>query len=164
VFCRLVTCHFFCIYNLCSMYDAEQKLTQVLPELARESQHPQVRDALLQHEQETRQHVRNLEQCFQILNQQPMALENYAVAGLKQHHDTFLQQQPQLSALMMFDLGAGCQSEYLEMAAYNGLIEAANSLGLQQCIPLFQQNLQQEEAAAKKLSMLAHQLSQQAAL
>jgi|GEM_PF-6421039 len=82
------------MYNLCSMYDAEQKLTQVLPELARESQNPQVRDAFLQHEQETRQHVRNLEQCFQILNQQPMALENYAVAGLKQNHDTFLQQQP----------------------------------------------------------------------
>ena len=149
-------------YNLCAMYDVEQKLVQVLPVLAKEAQNPQVREAFMQHEQETRQHVRNLEQCFQILGRKPMALENHAVAGLKQDHDAFAQSQPSAEVLMMFDLGAGSKSEYLEMAAYNALIDEANSLGLQQCIPLFQQNLQQEEAAAKKLAMLSHQLGQTA--
>lgn len=148
------------LYDLCAIYDAEQKLTQVLPTLAQEAQHPQVREAFTQHLQETQQHVRNLEQCFQILGRQPMGLENHAVAGLKQDHDAFLQQQPSPAALTMFDIAAGSKSEYLEMAAYSSLIDAANSLGLQQCVPLFQQNLQQEEAAAKKLAGLAHQLGQ----
>jgi ferritin-like metal-binding protein YciE len=149
------------LYNLCAMYDAEQKLTQVLPVLAQESQNQQVKEAFLQHEQETRQHVRNLEQCFQILGRQPSALENHTVVGLKQDHDAFLLQNPSPAALTMFDLHAGSESEYLEMAAYNALIDSANALGFQQCVPLFQQNLQQEEAAAKKLATLAHQIGQQ---
>ncbi len=147
-------------YDLCAMYDIEQKLTQVLPILAQESQQPQVKAAFNDHLQETQQHVRNLEQCFHILGRQPQPLEDHAVSGLKQDHDAFVMQQPSAMALTMFDLEAGSKSEYLEMASYNSLIEQANSLGLKDCIPLFQQNLRQEEAAAKKLASLAHQLSQ----
>ena len=148
------------LYNLCAIYDVEQKLTQVLPTLAQEAQNPQVREAFTEHLQETQQHVRNLEQCFQIVGRQPMQLETYAVTGLKQDHDAFLQQQPSPEALTMFDIVAGSKSEYLEMAAYSALIVSANSLGWQQCIPLFQENLQQEEAAAKKLAALGHQIGQ----
>jgi ferritin-like metal-binding protein YciE len=150
-------------YDLCAMYDVEQKLVQVLPTLAQESQYSQIREVFAQHEQETRQHVSNLEQCFQILGRPPVQLESHSVVGLKEDHDAFLQQQPSPDALTMFDLHAGSQTEYMEMAAYNALIDAANSLGLQQCIPLFQQNLQQEEAAARKLAVLTHQLGQQQA-
>ncbi|SRR5712692_5453600 len=74
-------------YNLCAMYDAEQKLTQILPILAQECISPQAREAFMQHEQETFQHVRNLEQCFQILGSQPRTLENHTVAGLRRDHD-----------------------------------------------------------------------------
>jgi ferritin-like metal-binding protein YciE len=149
------------LLQLAEIYDIEQKLAQVLPELAQETHNPQARQAFLEHEQETRQHVRNIEQCFQILGIQPMAVENHTVKGLKQDHDTFVQQQrPPQDILTMFDLNAGSQSEYLEMAHYQGLIEAANTLGHQQCVPLFQQNLQQEMAAAQKLATIAHQLGQ----
>jgi ferritin-like metal-binding protein YciE len=150
------------LYNLCAMYDVEEKLTLVLPALAQEVHHPEVRTAFLRHLQETQQHMRNLEQCFQILGHQPMALKNHAVAGLKKDHDDFLQQHPSKEALTMFDIVAAFKSEYLEMAAYNGLIDAAINLGLQQCVALFQQNLQQEEAAARELAILAQHLGQAA--
>jgi ferritin-like metal-binding protein YciE len=150
-------------YNLCAMYDAEQKLTQILPILAQESQQEQVKTAFLQHQEETQQHVRNLEQCFQIIGKMPVPMENHAVIGLRQDHDAFLQQQPSPQILTLFDIAAGSKNEHLEIAAYHGLIEEATSLGLKQCVTLFQQNLQQEEAASKKLSALAHQLGQQVA-
>lgn len=150
--------------QLSEMYDIEQKLAQILPQLANESQNRQAKEAFTQHEQETKQHVRNIEQCFQILGRQPVTMENHAVMGLKQDHDTFVQQQqPAGPILTMFDLNAGSQSEYLEMANYASLIDAANNLGYQQCVPLFQQNLQQEQAAAQKLATIAHQLGQQGA-
>jgi ferritin-like metal-binding protein YciE len=149
-------------YDLCAMYDVERKLVEVLPQLAQECNDAQARDAFMQHEQETRQQVRNLEQCFQILGAQPRALENHTVAGLKRDHDAFLQQQPPREAVTMFDLNAGYKTEHIEMAAYHSLIDAANSMGMQQCVQLFQQNLQQEEAAAKKLATIAHQLEAQA--
>jgi ferritin-like metal-binding protein YciE len=149
-------------YDLCVMYDAEQKLSQVLPILARECNNAQAREAFMEHEQETFQHIRNLEQCFQILGSQPKPLTNHAVAGLREDHDTFLQEQPPQDALTMFDLNAGYKSEHIEIAAYHGLIDAASSMGLLQCVQLFQQNLQQEEAAARKLATIAHQLEAQA--
>lgn len=149
------------LYGLCAMYDVERKLDQMLPILAQESLDAQAREAFTQHEQETRQHISNLEQCFQILGSQPMIVENNMVAGLRRDHDTFLQQQPPAQALTMFDLYAGYQSECLEIAGYHNLIDAANSIGLSQCVPLLQQNLQQEIAASQKLAALAHQLGLQ---
>ncbi|TMD74094.1 MAG: DUF892 family protein, partial [Chloroflexi bacterium] len=42
------------LYGLCSMYDVERKLDQMLPILAQESLDAQAREAFTQHEQETR--------------------------------------------------------------------------------------------------------------
>jgi ferritin-like metal-binding protein YciE len=150
------------LLQLGEMYDIEQKLTEVLPELAQEVQSPQARQAFLEHEQETRQHVHNLESCFQLLGCQPLTIECHAVQGLKQDHDTFVQQRhPSPDILTMFDLNAGRESEYLEIAHYQCLIEAADALGYQQCVPFLQENLQQEVAAAQRLAVIAYQLGQQ---
>lgn len=151
----------FFFYDLCAMYDVEQKLAQMLPQLAQECQNAQASEAFMLHEQETRQHVRNLEQCFQILSSEPRTVENYIIDGLKRNHDAFLQQQPPVEALLLFDLYAGYQGEYIEIAAYHSLIDAATILGLPQCAQLFQENLLQEIEAAKKLWALGHSLGAQ---
>ncbi|MGH2497617.1 MAG: DUF892 family protein [Ktedonobacteraceae bacterium] len=149
------------LYDLRAMYDVEQKLAQMLPILAQESMDNAAREAFLTHEQETRQHIRNLEQCFQMMGSQPATLESNTVAGLTKDHDAFLQQQPPVQALVLFDLHAAYQSECLEIAAYHNLIDTASSLGLQECVQLFQQNLQQEVSASQKLATIAHQYIQQ---
>lgn len=148
-------------YELCAMYDAEQKLVQMLPELAKECQDRQASEAFMQHQQETMHHVQNLEQCFQILGRSPVSVECQMVGGLKKDHDNFVAQKPSPEVQMMFNIAAGSKSEHLEISAYQGLIQAASMLGYQQCVPLFQQNLQQEEAAARKLEGLARQIGQQ---
>lgn len=148
------------LYDLRAMYDLEQKMAQMLPVLAQECMDNAAREAFVTHEAETRQHVLNLEQCFQALGSQPATLENNAAAGLKTDHDNFLQQQPPPQALILFDVRAGYLSECLEIAAYRNLIDAANGLGLSDCVLLMQQNLQQEINAAQKLSAIARQYSQ----
>lgn len=148
------------LYDLCAMYDIEQKMMRMLPVFAQECLDNQGRQAFLMHEQETRQHIRNLEQCFQILGSQPRGIENYTAAGLQRDHDMFLQQQPPVEAVSMFVLHSGYQGECLEIAAYHDLIDKANSLGLQDCVQLFQQNLQQELKASNTLAAIAHQLGQ----
>lgn len=149
------------LYDLCAMYDVERKLDQMLPILAQESLDAQAREVFMQHEQETHQHISNLEQCFQMLGSQPMIVENNVVAGLRRDHEAFLQQQPPAQALTIFDLYAGYQSECLEIAGYHNLIDAATTIGLSQCVPLLQQNMQQDIAASQKLAALAHQLGLQ---
>jgi ferritin-like metal-binding protein YciE len=148
------------LYDLCAMYDIEQQMVRMLPVLAQECLDNQARQAFILHEQETRQHIRNLEQCFQMLGSQPMGIENHTAAGLKQDHDYFLQQRPPVEAVSMFVIHCGYQSECLEIAAYHDLIDKANSLGLLDCVQLLQLNLQQEVNTSTTLAAIAHQLGQ----
>ena len=148
------------LYDLCAMYDIEQKMVRMLPVLAQECLDNQARQTFMLHEQETQQHIRNLEQCFQMLGSQPMGIENHTAAGLQQDHDSFLQQKPPVEAVSMFVIHCGYQSECLEIAAYHDLIDKANSLGLQDCVQLLQLNLQQEVNASTTLAAISHQVGQ----
>ncbi len=145
------------------MYSAEKMILQILPQLAKESNSQQAVNAYNMHEQQTRQHVQNLEQCFQILGQQPPNVACYAVAGLKQEHDTFVKENPTQDILTAFDLGAAAKTEYYEMASYKGLIEQANLMGQSQVAQLLQQNFQQEQAMAQIVEQISHQLGQEMA-
>ncbi|HEX4205566.1 MAG TPA: DUF892 family protein [Ktedonobacteraceae bacterium] len=149
------------LYKLAEMYDVEQKLTQVLPVLIKEVDNQAAREVLSEHEQETRQHARNIEQCFQILGTQPMAVECQAVKGLKMDHDMFVQQQPSPTILTKFDLKAACDSETMEIAKYSGLIDDALNLGFLQVVPILHENKLQEEVVDKKVAKISHELTKQ---
>ena len=151
------------VHEMSDMYDAEKRILQMLPTMANECSEPKTKDALKQHESETRQQVLNLEQCFQILGVQSDGSSCYAIAGLKQEHDAFLKEAPSPETLTMFDLGGAAKTEYYEIASYRGLIDKAQLLGQTRCTQLLQQNLQQEETMAQKVEYLAHQLGQQMA-
>src|SRR5438477_12806974 len=148
------------MYDLCAMYDIDPKMVRILPVLAQECLDHQARQTFMLHEQEPQRHIRNLEQCVQMLGSQPMGIENHTAAGLQQDHDSFLQQKPPVEAVSMFVIHCGYQSECLEIAAYHDLIDKANSLGLQDCVQLLQLNLQQEVNASTTLAAIAHQLGQ----
>jgi ferritin-like metal-binding protein YciE len=144
-----------------SMYSAEQIMLQTLPQLAKESNNQQATNAFQVHEQETRQQVQNLEQCFQILGERPPKVACYAMAGLKQEHDEFVKENPTQDILTAFDLDATCKTEYFEMASYKGLIDKANMMGQTQIVNLLQQNFQQEQAMAQRAEQLCRQVDQQ---
>src|SRR5262245_52600360 len=111
------------VHELGDVYDMENRLLQILPAMAKEVDNAQVRQAFQQHFQETQQQVRNLDQVFQIIGQRPQRMACLAVEGLKQEHDTFMQEKPAPPILTMFDLGATEKTEHYEIAAYEGLIE-----------------------------------------
>ena len=150
------------LYELGDIYDAEQRIVQLLPAMAKECTDQQTQSAFQQHEQETRQQIQNLEQCFQALGILPPQVTCAAIQGLKQEHDSFLKDQPSDVVLTLFDLDGASKTEYYEIASYAGLIEKAQMLGQRQCASLLQQNLQQEQAMAQRVQQLEQGLGQQA--
>jgi ferritin-like metal-binding protein YciE len=151
------------MHELGDIYSAEQMILQMLPKMAQESNNQQVSQAFQMHEQQTRQQVQNLEQCFQILGQNPPQVTCYAIAGIKQEHDAFLKDNPSADVLTMFDLGGADKVEHYEIVSYKSLIEKANLLGMSQCVPYLQQNLQQEQSMAQTVEQIEHQLAPQMA-
>ena len=95
------------------------------------------------------------------MGQQPQRETCSAIQGLKQEHDTFLQDNPAQQILTMFDLGAGAKTEHYEIASYQGLIEKCRLMDQQQCAQLLEQNLQQEQTMAQRVTQLGQQLGQQ---
>ena len=155
--------HDLFMHEMGDIYNAEQMIAQILPVLTQESQDTQAQQAYQTHLQETQHHIQNLEQCFKLLGNQPPSVTCYAVGGLKQEHDHFKQENAPAAVLTMFDLGAAAKTEHYEIASYQGLIEKANLMGLQQCAQLLQENLQQEQAMLQRVTQLSRQLGQQAA-
>lgn len=149
------------VHELGDMYDAEQRIAQILPQLASESTDPQVQQDYQSHLKETQQHIQNVEQVFQVLGMQPQRQNCAAVQGLKTEHDTFLKENPSKDVLTMFDLDAAAKTEHYEIAGYEGLIEKCNMMGQQQCAQLLQQNLQQEQAMLQRVMRTSQQLGQQ---
>lgn len=149
------------VYQLQDIYDAEQKIAQSLPLMAKEVQNQQVRSAFEQHVQETRQQISNLEQCFQELGVKPEKMACQTLTGLKQEHDNLLKERPSEDLLAMFNLDNVAKAEHYEIASYKALIEKANLIGQKECTQLLQQNLQQTEAMVRKIETLGRQISQQ---
>ena len=146
------------IHELSELFDAEQKLSKILPVLAQQSNHDEVKQAFEQHEAETLQQISNLEQCFHALGVTPETSTSQVVVAMKEEHDSFMKEKPSADILTLFNLGAGAKSEHYEIASYQGLIDQANLMGQMQCAQLLEQNLRQEEAMAKKVTELSHKL------
>jgi ferritin-like metal-binding protein YciE len=150
------------IHELGDIFDAEQKITQILPVMAQETPDPEIKKTLEQHLVETKQQITNLEECFQILGVKPTRTACFAIDGLKKEHDAFVNEHPSTDVLTMFNLDGAAKTEHYEMASYQGLIERANSMGQKKCAELLHQNLMQEEAMAKRVVLFARELSQRA--
>ena len=146
------------IHEVADMYYAEQKLVEALGDLARESTRQDLQKAFLTHRQETQGHVQRLEQVFQILGMSPKSETCQGIEGLIKEKKTFTSKEsPTPDILDMYNIGAAQKTERYEMTAYENLILMAQQLGLTQAVPLLQQNLQEEQAAFKKLQSLAAQ-------
>lgn len=147
-------------FKLCSALTMEQQLFEVLEELQSHTQRTEIKQALREHRQETRQHARNIEQCFTILGEEvddspcPVvdAMAKEAKATIKKTDDTLV------DAIV---LAAVTESEHYEIGVYETLIANAEARGASEVAALLQQNLEQEErvlqVARTSMRTLAHQ-------
>ena len=147
------------VHELQDVYYAEQTLTKVLPKLAEEVTDDELTKAFEHHLDETRQHVSNLEQVFRGLGVPAKGEKCPGIDGIKEEHDSFVDENdPSEDVLDMFVTGAAARTEHYEIAAYNGLIGMAESLGESDAAELLTKNLQQEEAALRKVESISKRL------
>jgi ferritin-like metal-binding protein YciE len=150
------------IHELGDIFDAEQRIVQILPVMAQETPDPEIKKTLEQHLDETKQQINNLEQCFQVLGTKPTRTACFAIEGLKKEHDSFINEHPSSEVLTMFNLDGAAKTEHYEIASYQGLIDRANFMGQKKCAELLHQNLMQEEAMAQRVVLFSRELSQKA--
>ena len=151
------------VHELSDIHSAEQIIVKMLREAQGMATNPQLRQALTQQEQETRQQAQNLDQIFQQLGQQRHPVTCHAVEGLQKELEEVRKTDASSGVLDGVILGGAMKTEHYEISAYQGLVKKAQAMGEQRCAELLQQNLQQEQQTLQTLIGIGDQMLQQLA-
>ena len=118
------------LHELGDVLYAENVLVKALPKLAEEASDEELKVGFEEHLEETRQHVKNIEQAFEQLGEEPSAEKCPGIEGIKKEHDDFVSKEsPSQDVLDSFLTGAGARTEHYEIAAYEGLVTAGRGDG-----------------------------------
>ena len=151
--------HLF-LHELGDVLYAEKTLVKALPKLQEEASDAELASGFADHLEETRQHVKNLEQAFEALGEPAKAEKCPGIEGIKKEHDDFVSNEsPTPEVLDAFLTGAGARTEHYEIAAYEGLVTMATAMGEDNVASLLNENLEQEKAALAKMQTIGKRLA-----
>ena len=146
------------LHELGDILYVERKLTEeVLPKLIEEVGSAEFRKGLERHLEQTKGHVTNLEQVFDMLGEEPKAEKCVGFEGLKKEHEELVG-EADAALIDLIDTGAAARTEHYEIAAYSGLMEMARSLGETDAVSLLEENLKEEKEALREVESVTKPL------
>jgi ferritin-like metal-binding protein YciE len=141
-------------HELADLYDAEKQLVAALPKMARAASNSELKSAFEQHLEETRDHVRRLEdirgQIGSSLSEQCDGMK-----GLIQEGEEVVNASGDPAVKDAALISAAQRVEHYEIAAYGTSRTLADELGLDEAKDLLDQTLDEESNADKLLTKIA---------
>lgn len=134
---------------------AERKAIQILKKQARAAQDERLREAFVQHREETEGQVERLNQVFEMLGKRARGKVCPAMDGLAEEGEEIIEEMKDSPALDAGLVGAAQAVEHYEIARYGTLAAWARQLGMTEAERLLRETLAEEEAADRLLSELA---------
>ena len=150
--------------ELADMYDAEHRLVKALPKMAKAATCTELKEAILSHLEETKGHVKKLEQVFECFDEKPKGKTCEATKGLVKEGDEIAADFKGSPAINAALISAAQKVEHYEMASYGCLHEWAGMLDNKEAADLLEEILGEEKAANETLTELARESSNQEAL
>ena len=149
------------LHELGDILYAERTLVKVLPKLQEEASDEELAQGFGDHLEETRQHVKNIEQAFEAIGEEAKAEKCPGIDGIKKEHDDFVaNESPSQEVLDAFLTGAGARTEHYEIAAYEGLVTMADAMGEVEVARLLSDNLEEEKTALRKMQTIGKRLAE----
>src|SRR3954462_5533496 len=143
------------VHQLQDIYYAEQQLTKPLPKMADKATQPQLKQGFLTHLEETREHVKRLEEVFKMHGAQVKAVDCPAIDGIIEEADEVAGEVAEKAVLDAALINAAQAAEHYEIVRYGSLIAWARQLGRNDCAAILQKTLDEEKTTDKKLTSLA---------
>jgi len=140
-------------------YDCEQKLVKKgLPTMIEAATTPELRNALEQHLEETRNQLNRLERVFSSIGVEAKTLDNDILDEITSSAKDMIED---IDASTLHDAALIVGSnkvEHYEMALYGSLVAFAEQLGFEDAARLLEQTLDEEKAADAKLTEISESL------
>jgi ferritin-like metal-binding protein YciE len=142
-------------HQLRDIYYAEKQIVQALPEMIEKAKDPGLKQGFEAHLGETKNHVKRLEQVFNMHGVKPKGVECPAIDGIIEEADEIAGEVDDKKVLDAALIAAAQAVEHYEITRYGTLIAWAKQLGRPDCASVLQENLEEEKAADSKLTSLA---------
>ena len=142
--------------ELRDLLDVENRLTKVLPKLAKASANEELRAAFEEHLDETQEHVTRVEKALKMMGAPVKAKPCHGIRGIIDEGSEMMQENYEEDALKdAAIIGSAQRAEHYEIAAYGTILAYAKQLGQDQLINLLKPSLEEEKAADEKLTQIA---------
>jgi len=145
------------VEQLQDLYDAEQRLTKALPQMAAAAHSNSLKSAFQEHFRQTEGHVSRLEQVFQMIGKSAQSKTCEAMKGLVQEGQEAISASGNPDVKDAALIAAAQRVEHYEIAGYGTARTFAERLGRRDAARLLQETLDEEAATDKRLTALAEQ-------
>lgn len=149
------TLHDLLVIKLQSLYDIEQELVKALPKMAHKATSGELRMAFEEHAEETKNHVRRIEQALAAIDAPVRKEKVEAIRGLEKDAEWVMKTIVDENARDAGMIAAAQYVEHYEIAGYGAAVEWARSMGHDEVVRLLEATLAEEKAADEKLNELA---------
>ena len=141
--------------ELRDLYNAENQLLKALPKMAKAASSEELKEAFEQHLEQTKGHVKRLEQVFEGLDEKPKGKTCRAMKGLIQEGSEILEEDGETSVRDAGIIVAAQKVEHYEIAGYGSVRTFAHLLGQNKAAELLQATLDEESETNEVLNRLA---------
>ena len=153
------------VHTLQDIYYAEKQILKALPQMEQKATNPQLKSAFKSHLEETKNHVRRLEDVFRMSGQEAKGVECPAIDGIIEEANEVAGEIDDKQVLDAALAAAAQAVEHYEMSRYGTLAAWAKQMGRMDFAGIFESTLKEEKAADQKLTTIAEsQLNRQAAM
>lgn len=142
-------------HEIRDLYSAETQLSSALPKMAEKASDQKLRQAFESHLEETKKQKERLEKIGQICKIELKGEKCEAMAGLIKEGEEMLKMDASGEVRDAGLIGAAQRVEHYEMAGYGTARNYAKRLGLNDCVSLLEETLNEEKSADQKLNDIA---------
>lgn len=143
------------VHTLQDIYYAEQQITKALPQMIKQTNDPQLKQAFETHLGETQQQIQMVEQVFRMHGHEPKGVTCPAIDGIIDEAQDIAGDIDDPQVLDAALLAAAQAVEHYEITRYGTLVAWAKQLGRDDCASVLHQILDQEKATDQKLNRIA---------
>lgn len=152
------------VEELKDMYDGEKQLVRALPKLAKTATNSDLKKGINDHLTQTEEHVARIERIFGMLDLKAQGKKCEGIQGILSEGKVSLEDCDDDNVRDASLIASAQKVEHYEIASYGTLHAWANQLGMDEAGALLQKTLDEEKRADAKLSEVAEQMVNVAAL
>ena len=150
------------VEELRDLHSAERQIIQALPKMIKAASSPDLKAALQEHLEITKEQLGRLDQIFEKLGKKGTGKKCKGMEGVINDGKELLEEDMAPEVLDAGIISAAQHVEHYEMAGYGTVRTYAQLLGDRDAMKLLQQTLDEEGDADKQLTMLAERINVEA--